>query len=118
MIKALEIKEILATYQKYGWKPEKVLLTKKLQNTFSPTELEDTFGNLPVKTSGVSGIWFSRQSKNKRVAWEIRHLNSNPFALMELIENGLPDSQKEIILRQAETRLEEYASNKLSNKDH
>ncbi|MDQ3635576.1 MAG: hypothetical protein M3405_13860 [Acidobacteriota bacterium] len=114
MIKLQEIKEILETYRKYGWTLQKILLSDRLKNELSAAEIKLFSSGVKVSNSKADGALFSRSSKNNKEAWELRHLHLNPFAIFELIDAEISNSEKEKILKQMENRLEDYASNDLS----
>ncbi len=112
MINALEIKEILETYKKYGWTLEKILLSKELKNELTDAEITELSGDAKIEHSKTDAALFSRNSKNNKQAWELRHFHSNPFAVFELIDSEVSETEKTEILKQMENRLEDYASNK------
>lgn len=114
MIKLQEIKEILETYKKYGWRLQKILLSNELKNELSAAEIKLFSSGVKVSNSKTDGALFSRSSKNSKQAWELRHLHLNPFAIFELIDDKTSATEKEKILKQLENRLEDYASNNLS----
>lgn len=108
MIKATDISEILATYEKYGWQLRRVLLTKELKATLT----EDPFGETEVFDSDIDAAWFSRPPTGKSVAWEIRHLSALPYALLEQIDESSSDSEEK--LRAVELRLHDAVSRRRS----
>ncbi len=112
MINASEVKEILSTYEKYGWTIKQILLSDELKNSLSSEELEEIVGKSEISESSVDAVWFSRPSKYGKTAWELRHLNQNPFAIFELTDEDDDESAKVEMLKNAETRMAEYASNK------
>ncbi|MGI8545030.1 MAG: hypothetical protein ACR2MD_16340 [Aridibacter sp.] len=114
MIKLQEIKEILETYKKYGWRLQKILLSNELKNELSDAKIVNLFDDIKISNSKTDGALFSRSSKNNKQAWELRHLHLNPFAIFELIDDKTSATEKEKILKQMENRLEDYASNDLS----
>lgn len=118
MISAQEIKSILETYEKYDWKLRKILLTKNLKNDLKEEDLKRLFGEAEISEAEIDGAFFSRNSKNDKIAWELRHLNANPFAVFELIDREAGAAECVEILKRMENRLENYASNKMSVKGH
>ncbi len=118
MINAQEIKEIVKTYEKYGWTLQRILLSQELKNKLTESEIENLFGDTKILDSKTNGALFSRDSKNNKVAWELRYLHSNPFAVFELIDSESSDSEKETIFTQMENQLLDYASNNIAKKDN
>jgi len=99
------IREIVETYQKYGWQLRRVLLRPETR-----AELEQqpmSVGNAELVNSEVDGLWFSRNSHNNREAWELRLLAENPFALFETFEPDETEEQREEMRREMEARLRE-----------
>lgn len=109
MIKAEQIREILSQYEKHGWKLSRVLLCDETREHLE-ISLEEIFGNAKISASEVDAAWFTRPSKNERMAWELRLLSENPFALFETFEKDLDKDSRNRIKKEMETRLLEYAS--------
>lgn len=118
MINAQEIKEILKTYNKYGWTLRKILLSNEYKNRLDNATIKDLFGDVGISESKTDGALFSRDSNNNKVAWELRYLNSNPFAVFELIDPESSDAEKETIFKQMQNKLQVYASDSLNNMDN
>lgn len=116
MIKPEEIQEILSLYQKHGWNLSRVLLSAELKKSLVEAGSEDIFGGIQVIDADINGVWFTRPSKHKRTAWELRHLSSNPFAVVAVFEENEEESVQEETRKELENRLKVHASNKLSNK--
>jgi hypothetical protein len=102
MIDKKAIEEILATYKKYGWLLRRVLLTDGLRAALSH-EQKQLFGGVPVVTSDIDAAWFSRVPQPGTTAWEIRHLSSNPYALLESVNENSAEFEEQ--LQAVETRL-------------
>ena len=105
MIKAQTIAEILSLYKKHGWNLRRVLLSDGLRVNITDA-LQDLFGGAEIVSSKLNAVWFSRPSKNGAEAWELRRLNDAPFALVEVFESGIEDEDREEILRETETRMQ------------
>ena len=104
------IRDILAQYKKHGWILSRVLLLPETEKNLgiAPDLL---FGDVEVCRSNVDAVWFTRASTKNRVAWELRHLSENPFALFETFDQEI---EKEVLMRsltEMETRLIEKSSN-------
>ncbi len=103
------IKEIVGTYEKHGWKLQRLLLRPETRGEL-PADLAmaPAAGNVAVEESSVDALWFSRPSNDDREAWELRLLAENPFALFETFEEDEPEEQREELRREMEARLREY----------
>ncbi|MFM9905963.1 MAG: hypothetical protein ACKVQJ_15480 [Pyrinomonadaceae bacterium] len=104
MIDITTIRDILATYKKYDWILRRVLLTQQLKNQLGATA-DEMFHGVPIHDSEIDGAWFSRTPKPGPVAWEIRHLSDNPYALLEHIDENAVEFEAD--LRRVESRLSE-----------
>ena len=107
MIDANEINEILATYKKYGWELRRVLLTQELRKSVG-----QMFGGVTVFESDIDAAWFSRSPPPGAIAWEIRHMSTAPYALLEHLDET--DADFESALRVVEERLSEAVAKKQS----
>ena len=97
------IADIIGQYVQHGWKLRRVLLTAKLSGELG--DVAGLFGDAELRTSGHDGLWFSRRSMQDREAWELRRISTSPFALVEVIPDGLTDQEREEILAEAEERM-------------
>ena len=95
MIDKNAINEILATYKKYGWILRRVLVTDALRSALQ-TEAKLFFGGVPVIASDLDAAWFSRPPQPGPTAWEIRHLSSNPYALLESVDENSPGFEEQL----------------------
>jgi hypothetical protein len=104
------IKEIVGTYEKHGWKLQRLLLRPETRADL-PADLATApaAGNVAVEESLVDALWFSRPSNDDREAWELRLLAENPFALFETFEKDETEEQREELRREMEARLREYS---------
>lgn len=98
-----EIADIIGQYVKHGWKLRRVLLTAKLSGSLG--DITDLFGDAELRISDHDGLWFSRRSMPDREAWELRRISTSPFALVEVIPDGLTDPERDEILAEAEERM-------------
>jgi len=98
-----DITEMIDQYAKHGWKLRRVMLTTDLWRSLGdPTEF---FGDAEVRTSEHDGLWFSRRSMPDREAWELRRISASPFAVVEVIPDGLTDQERDGLLALAEARM-------------
>ena len=97
------IADMIEQYEKHGWKLRRVLLTQDLAGSLS--DMISLFGDMEVRTGAIDGLWFSRRSMPDREAWELRRISASPFALVEVIPDGLSDRERDELLIQAEDRM-------------
>ena len=97
------ITDIIEQYRKHGWTLRRVLLTHGLAESLSDTT--PVFGDAEIRMAAIDGLWFSRRSMPDREAWELRRISVSPFALVEVIPDGLTDQEQDELLIQAEDRM-------------
>ena len=97
-------KEIIATYQKYGWTLARVLLSAETRAAIGDAK-ENLFGTAKIKESTVDALWFSRPSHEGREAWELRFVAESPYALFETFEADEPEDLREDARREMEANL-------------
>ena len=96
------IKEILATYEKHGWRLRRVLL---LPETRAELTDESWTQDAPIETADLDAMWFSRASQQNREAWELRLIAANQYALFETFEADEPEPAREELRREMENRM-------------
>jgi len=106
MIGTETIREIIATYEKHGWILRRVLLSPELKRQLG-AELGTLFSDATLVDSDINGVWFSRQSRQDSVAWELRRLGPLPFALVEVVDADILPEDLEDVLSETEERLRE-----------
>lgn len=114
MIESKQIAEILSLYKKHGWNLSRVLISADLKDKLG--KLEILFGETEIIDTKIDAVWFSRPAKNNRMAWELRHLDNNPFALFASFAENEDASLRENTLKELENRLRVHASNDPDNK--
>ncbi len=105
------IRDILATYQKHGWKLRRVLLSPETYGEVVGKDEPWTEG-ATVEAAAIDALWFSRASHGKREAWELRLVAEGQYALFETFEADEAEEDREEVRREMEARMAEY-SNKL-----
>lgn len=103
MIDLDKLREIAATYRKYGWVFRRLLLDGP-RDTLA-IDLEPEFDDIVIADSDVPAAWFSRPPVDGPVAWEIRYLGDPPFALVEKLDEN--DVDFEAALSAVQTRLKD-----------
>lgn len=105
MSKADLLKEITATYQKYGWTLRRVLLTEDTRREVLDALAKLNANDLTADFT-VDAVWFSRASGD-REAWELRLLSSSPYALFESFDKNTPEGEREKARQTLEKRLQD-----------
>jgi len=103
------INEVLATYQRHGWRLQRLLLTTEARALLTEAERE-IFADAAVEDSSVNALWFARPSNAGREAWELRLVAETPYALFETFEADEEEEEREDVRREMEARLKEYAT--------
>jgi hypothetical protein len=105
-----QIREILATYSKHGWRLKRLLLTREARALLTESE-QDIFAEAEVVVdSPINALWFARPSHAGREAWELRLVAETPYALFETFEADEEEEEREEVRREMEARLREYAA--------
>lgn len=110
MIDENVIREILSLYKKHGWNLRRILLSDELKQNLSAS-LERLFGEAEITPARFDAAWFSRASGKTGIAWELRHLSENPFAVFEVFEKDEAEENLLEKLFEMENRLENRLSN-------
>lgn len=104
MIRAEQIAEILAQYEKHGWILRRVLLSDRLRVQLTD-RLAELFGAAQIVSAETDAVWFSRPSKAGE-AWELRRLSDVPYALFEIFSDEDDEEIREEARRELENLLE------------
>ncbi len=102
------IKEILDTYQKYGWKIERVLMRPETREVVIQEQI--SFAEARIQEGSIDALWFSRASHNNRQAWELRLVAESNYALFETFEADVSEEQREEGRSELEARMGEYVN--------
>jgi len=102
------IKEILDTYQKYGWKIERVLMRPETREVVVQEQI--SFAEARIEEGSIDALWFSRASHNNRQAWELRLVAESNYALFETFEADESEEQREEVRCEMEGRMGEYVN--------
>lgn len=101
-------REIIATYQRHGWKVRRVLLRTATRDELDAGARE-LFEDAELIDSDFDALWFSRPSTGGREAWELRLIVEQPYALFEAFEEDEPEEAREEARREMENRMREQA---------
>jgi hypothetical protein len=111
MISAESISEILSVYKKHGWILRRVLLSDALRKALEP-HFDELFGGITPSLSPFGGLWFSRPSKGTLEAWELRHLSTSPYALVEVMGADADERTREDVFKDIEMRMQNALNRK------
>jgi len=99
-------REIIATYERHGWKLRRVLLRPETR-----AEIQGkTFSDAANVDSDFDALWFARPSHEKREAWELRLLAEQHYALFEAFEADESEEDREDARREMENKMREQAT--------
>ncbi len=86
--------EIIANYQRHGWKLRRVLLkpATRIDLRKQTAELLDQANLIEAE---FDALWFARPSHEGREAWELRLLAEQPYALFEAFEADESEAERE-----------------------
>lgn len=117
-------RETLATYRKYGWRLERVLMRPstlaQLREAYGVAgdrrddgDAQDAlhelrFEGVVVTESAFDAVWVARPSHERREAWELRLVAETPYALFELFEADEEEEDRQDVRREMEARMREY----------
>jgi hypothetical protein len=101
------IKEILATYEKHGWRLRRALLRPESRSGLND---ESWVGDASIDPAELDALWFSRASQQNREAWELRLISATQYALFETFEADEPEAARDEVRREMEARMREKIS--------
>jgi hypothetical protein len=101
------IREIIATYERHGWKVSRALLPTTTRARLD----ENAFALLDAAEmveSDFEALWFARPSYGDREAWELRLMAEQPYALFEAFEKDESEEAREEVRHEMENRMREH----------
>src|SRR5213594_2717035 len=98
------IEEIIATYQRHGWKLQRVLLHPATRAEINQ-QARELLKEARFVDADFDAVWFARPSHHGREAWELRLLAQQPYALFEAFAADKTEEEREDARRQMEARL-------------
>ena len=102
MIDAAAIGEVIAQYEKHGWKLRRALLSNATSGDSIRFDKD-----VDVIAADIDALWFSRRSQPDTEAWELRRLTVLPFALIAVVDANSSSSELEDALAQVESDMRE-----------
>jgi hypothetical protein len=86
--------EIIAAYQRHGWKLRRVLLKPATRSDLGE-QAAGLFDDAKLIDSKIDALWFARPSHGGREAWELRLVAEQPYALFEAFEADETEEERE-----------------------
>lgn len=102
------IQQIVANYERHGWKLRRALLTPGTLAD-SDNQASELLKDATVLDSDIDALWFARSSNNGREAWELRLLAEHPYALFEAFESDEAEEDREEARLEMQNRMREHA---------
>lgn len=98
--------DIIATYERHGWKLRRVLARPEAVSPISQASVLRP--DAALSESDVDALWFARPSHAGREAWELRLISEQPYALFELFEVDESEEDREATRHEMENRMREH----------
>lgn len=99
-----EVRQIIAQYQRHGWKLRRALFADE-----PSVELQTAVAGSTIVDSDLDGLWFSRTSKPGFEAWELRRLSGSAFAILTVVNAEMDELELEEALGLVEDEMREKA---------
>lgn len=100
------LREIIATYERHGWKLQRVLLTDAGRRQIEGGD--EAISSAAIVESDIDALWFARPSHARREAWELRLISEQPYALFEAFESDETEAEREDARREMENRMRAF----------
>ena len=97
--------EIVANYERHGWKLRRILLCPETRAQFP----EPTFAGATIIDAEFDALWFARPSSGQREAWELRLLSEQSYALFEAFEADESEEDREEARHEMQNLMREQA---------
>lgn len=98
------LNEIVANYERHGWKLARVLVTPAGRTELAP----QVPNGVSLIDSEIDALWFARPSHASREAWELRLLAEQPYALFEAFEADETEEDREEARTEMEHQMRDH----------
>ena len=98
--------QIVATYEKHGWRLRRLLLRPATGN--ERQQIIENFPSTAIVEAEIDAMWLARASHAGREAWELRLIAEQPYAFFEAFEADEAEEDREDARREMENRMREY----------
>lgn len=102
-------RDLVATYQKHGWKLRRAMLQPATRADLESHE-EPLIAGISMKEDEFDALWFSRPSSRGREAWELRLMAQTQYALFEAFDPDVTEEAREEVRLEMESRLRDYCA--------
>ncbi len=100
--------EIVATYDRHGWKLQRILL-----RPVTRASLQEQSHEFPKEVTlldaDFDALWFARSSHAGREAWELRLFAPQPYALFAAFAADEDEAQREEARQEMQAQMRDYA---------
>lgn len=103
-------REIIAAYERHGWKLRRVLRRPASREEFKSDK--EVFGEAVLIDAEIDALWFARPSHARREAWELRLISEHSYALFEAFEADEAEEDREEVRREMENKMREHPDGK------
>jgi hypothetical protein len=88
-------------------------MTAELQKNLVSAQ-DEPLNDVEKRVADIDAIWFSRSAGNGRETWELRLLDPTPFALLDVLDQNLDETERDKALTRIEAQMREFKSRKPS----
>lgn len=106
------MKNIIANYERHGWKLRRALLSPETTATLATVGYD--FAEVELRESDFEALWFARPSSDQREAWELRLISEQAYALFEAFEIEEAEQDREAARHEMENRMREHVGRQRS----
>ena len=101
--------EIIATYQRHGWKLQRVLLRPETRADFAG-QADELSKEVQLIDSDFDALWFSRPAQAGREAWELRLAATQPYALFKAFAADESEEDREAMRVEMENQMRDHGA--------
>lgn len=103
MIDGSFVGELIAQYEKHGWKLRRVLLSDRMRESLAGTI--GVFADADIVVAEIDALWFSRKSREDIETWELRHLSKAAYAIVTSVAATAESNEIDEALDKAEATM-------------
>jgi hypothetical protein len=101
--------EIIDTYQRHGWKLQRVLLRPQSRADLAG-QADELLKEARLIDANFDALWFARPSHAGREAWELRLATAAPYALFKAFAADESEEDREAERVEMENRMREHVT--------
>lgn len=103
MIDGPFVGELIAQYEKHGWKLRRVLLSDRMRGALGGSLAK--FAASDIVDAEIDALWFSRKSREDIETWELRHLSRAAYAMVTAVAATAESNEIDEALNKAEAAM-------------